>query len=541
MTNAFPRGRSRNIYVSSGGDDDNNGFTDTYAKRTLAAAVTAAVAETPTIESPVSILEFGSTPYTGTFSFDDYIRVNMPLSRITGAVTKLPSTSQFNLLSVFTNGTGGETAFKAGGATTVGIDVKGILAVGLGDTGVHIDNGSGDIFGNFGLVRCFQDDSIGFLYDSTGVPEDIFIRKVQLDGSNSKGFVMDVTSPEALSFRCGKIEGHFGTGNIGIHAIKGEAACFVNELDLEGNTAIIHEADAHFNIISAAIEGDVIMNGGQLNLQTQDQIGNLDMNGGDLNYTGQLIEGDVDSSAGGLQINIQEITGNIDSSGTSIMFINSQLITGAVNLLGFIDTIRTQSITGNVTCGGLLNLLDCSVTGSVTLSAGKTYFDSDVISSNLTINAGAIGTGQISEVNGAITIAGTFNGEIAGVKYGSWDEGSDFLKDFNDPGNVPNTWSDIGYFQIDTNTDTVTAFSAGYRQNAAGNRTHKVRIIDADDATVYYEASNPNTGVATLIYDALTVVNPLPTNEVVNLVFQHERDGGAGLANTSISFEFNRV
>ena len=119
MTNIYQNPRTRNIFVSNGGNDSYNGFTDDFPKRELSSAVSAATALVPTIAEPVTIIENGGTRYTGDFVFPDYVRVELTNSSINDGSITLPDTSNvflYSLLTPFqTDGLSPKTACNSNG------------------------------------------------------------------------------------------------------------------------------------------------------------------------------------------------------------------------------------------------------------------------------------------------------------------------------------------------------------------------------------------------------------------------------------------
>ena len=156
---------------------------------------------------------------------------------------------------------------------------------------------------------------------------------------------------------------------------------------------------------------------------------------------------------------------------------------------------------------------------------------------------------DIFAVTGVITNFGGLNGVIQGIKYGSYIEGTDNVVTGLRDGNIQGSYDDPCLrLSIDTGvtvTDTITSISCGYRQNPSASRSVGFRVIDADTSTVYWESTNTETTSnlqhifeIDLVADA---VNPLPTNQVVNLLVQAERVTGPGTSNATVQIEFTRV
>jgi len=526
MTDTTARNRSQVIFVSSGGNDDATGFTDNNAKQSLSEAITAANALNPTQPNPVSIIELGRSPYTGNFSFEPYVSVDLPLSRVVGSVDQLPDSSQFNLLSVFTTGVGNETAIRSNSSDLTGIDVKGLLCVGDSDIGLLIDGTTTGFFGNVGLCQMFQSNSKGFSYTSTGDPEDIFFRKIQLDGSTSVGFEMDTTSTETLSFRSGKIQGNAGTGNIGINALNGVCYAQVNEIKCDGNVAITTQAGAVFDVNAGIVGGDINCVGGELTVTLQSHTGDT-TNNTNLIFTAQDDTGDFTNSAG-------------------VALYKAQLSAGDVILDGGVTTVDIQALTGNYTSNSGLHYLRSQVmVGNAEFNSGSTTrVDIDSILGNFTVNAGANVKGQISEVTGGIFIdaAGIFNGEIDGVEYGSWVDSTQNITNGIRNGAIQGSYGDACLrVTIDTTTDVIDEIKCSYFQNPNASREVGFRLIDADTSTVYFEDTNTDTTTGTKYFDLTTVINALPVNQVVNLLVEAERVSGAGTQDAACQFTITRT
>jgi len=534
MTCSYLSDRNRIVFISSGGNDLLTGFSESYPVTTLSQANTNAVNETPTLEDPVLIRGLDGARYleSSGISFGDFVRVNCEDSSITGFCS-LPTTGYVRLASVVTiPGVNGVSAVSADSKDQTSLVAFGVFTNGESCVGYDISGTSSDVFCDIGQIAVNGDNSIAISYTSSGTPRRLQVNEINLGNiftgsspTGCTGIYYNTSNTSAALVVDSSALTQNGTGNKGIEVVNGKLVALIPDIRMGTDLAI-----------------DVKV-------------------GGVLTFTGSVMKGNIEN-LGEAQIQCQIIDGNIDSSGAAITQVKSQEINGDITHSSPNGRYEAQSYTGDIAhvSGGAVYRMDSHVGstvvtsgvvgmnvealfGSVTLNGGATYADIKSISGNLTVAAGARLVGEIYELSGSFIPdpAASLSCQVNGVNYGTWAEGSDYLATFSRIANTPNNWDNIGYLQIDTTTDTPNAFTVGYRQNSGGNRTHKVRIIDADTSTVYYEDSNNQTGSANYFYDALTVVNALPTNQVVNLAFEHERDGGPGLADTSIAFEFTRA
>ena len=522
MSTIVEKNRSRVIYVSSGGDDSNDGFSDTFAKKTLAAAITAASDEAPTLFDPVLIRGLDGARYFENVTFEDYIRVNMEDCSVTGSVN-LPLSAYVKLASVVTlSGGAGTTAVSTNGKSQTSIEAFGIFTNSAGDTGYDVSGASSDVFCRVGQIAVNADNSTAISYTSSGTPRRLSVNEINLGNvftgstpTNCIGIKYDSTNNAALVIE-GSALTQNGTGNQGIDLVQGRLVTLIPDIELGTDTAVFIHSDGIFSHQGALIQGD-IENEGDAEIFCQSIDGNI-QNSSDLEILSQDIQGNITITDGVATFSTQKFTGDYLASGGATT-LHSQAHFGDITCSGGLHFFDVQAQVGDLTCDG--------ATATVRLSI-------DSLNGDFTVSGGAQAKGQISEVTGNVVIeAGSiFDGEIDGIEYGAWIDGTEIVTTGIRQGNIQGSYDDPCLrVQIDTTTDTVDEILLTYRQNPNGSREVGMRVIDRDDSTVYWEATNTATGSGekNYVFDlAADLVNALPVNQVVNLDFQAERVIGNG-------------
>jgi len=472
-----------------------------------------------------------------TVEFSAWCQVDMPTVTVAdGNMASGPTYKAANTSGVVIQGVtsllAGETAYSFDGTSRSGIEADAITSL-FGGNALEMINGAEGSFCEVGQI-------IG---DGTCVYIDTQGDRPSISNSN----IVDMVADGATGYYVNVKDGVpcFMKGN----AVRLAASPFGGGTPTTATALKIISGDT-ITFDYQLVQGDIELDGGKSTLHIQHyKDGKITQTDGEHYLDTQIIEADIDCLGGLIIVGAQEIEGNITVNSASTQF-----------------SVSTQLLTGDITFGSAASVNNIlALVGSFTSSSGNHYLSSDLVFFNVnatggslrlslrqiggdfTVSAGAVVTGQIDEVSGSINITGTFNGEIAGVKYGTWIDGNELLATFYRNANVPNSWDNIGYLQIDTGdewTDTVDYITVQYRQNSSGSRTHKFRIIDADDeVTVYFEGDSGSvSGSGNKNYDvSVTPVNALPVNSKVNLALEHERDGGAGLADSSIQIGLTRV
>jgi len=576
--------RARNIFVSNGGQDSNSGFTDQKAKRTLQAAIDAALDLEPSLQSPVWLGETGATRYgaltieQADFTQPDNTRLNLQDSSITGTL-KLGENAYARLASILTTGLGGETAIDSNSKDRCSPILFGVILNGLGDIGHHISGDSLDNFADIGQISCNADNCLLVKYDSTGTPRrlqynelnigspELYLSNpnnctiIEYNSTNTKSLALDVSS---------MTNDGSGTGNTGIKMIQGHLHVRSSEIGLDNQTAV-DQSDGELDISCSDMRGAVNISGGETTINTQRLTGDINQSGGISSFDILDHDGSINiSSSARCTIDIDDLDGDINHTANNIIAINVLSMAGNVVLNGAASTTSLHGITGSVEIqSGIHGISSHAIIGNLTLEAGIgslnidnvfgnvsietgsiTRCDIITVEGDLTIEAGSVFNGIIAEVTGNITIdaSADINGVINGVKYATWQDGQQLAVSGNRDGTIPNSYSAQTAhlrFPIDTTTDSITdangdSITCKYLQSNNNSRTVSFRVVDADTSTVYWEASNTDTTAEPKTFNIDLVndlVNPLPTNQPVNLLVQAEKTGsGISDAGTTVIF-----
>ena len=566
MTNLVAQNRSRNIFVSNGGNDDNTGFTDNVAKKTMTAAIQAVIDGNPVLADPITLSEVGGTRYEeGVIDFPDNGRYLLNGVSLTGSILMAENANIF-LYSILSTGVGGETVISSNGKSRAGIDVIGVICQGVGDIGHHITGASSDNFCNIGQVSAWNDDCTLVKFDATGTPKQLDYKELTsgfelfgLQANNTTFIHHQSTLSETLVINCGSISDELGgSGHVGIYCEEGHLLTNVSDINLPNDDAIVVDALGILNHRGARCVGNITDNiDGVLAFDVQTVEGNI-FSYGMSSFKAETMAGNISVLGDRTTLDIQALTGDIIGDNDTDIVSNIQLQIGNVTYsnASLVTGNHYQGLIGNVVINDGIHYFDIQQhLGNFTVNGGAVRVDIDTITSDFTTSAGSNVSGIILEVLGTITIEpNTFNGRIGDVVYGTWEDSGGEKQQLamtgNRDGNMPNSYSDTTQnlrFPINTTTDSITDanedyISCGYFQGNPNSRTVSFRVIDADDSTVYWEASNTETGSGQKNFnlDLVTdLVNPLPSNQVVNLMVQSEKTG-SGLSDASAVIVFTR-
>ena len=226
----------------------------------------------------------------------------------------------------------------------------------------------------------------------------------------------------------------------------------------------------------------------------------------------------------GINLSIKD---NVASKGTTEVLKIGDKIKVAMNTTNYLDhdgdlIIDNLLSNGDVINDGKMNLTSRRLTGDI-------------------VNSGFLTIRVDEHVSGSIINSGIMNGEINGIRYGSWDNGSEQSREFTRPGSVLSSAETLGYLTIDTSTDTINSITSTYTQTNAASRQYDSQIVDADNATIYFEQSNADINAGVKNFDSMTVVNALPVAQTVNLLLLQKRTGASGLITGQCIIEFTRI
>lgn len=206
---------------------------------------------------------------------------------------------------------------------------------------------------------------------------------------------------------------------------------------------------------------------------------------------------------------------------------------GAVNTSGIVieagDVVLAASdITADtavlVKSGGTLTLLNDKIVGDIIVEVG-----------------GVLRVLCLSHT-GTVTNAGEIDGKIGSVRFGA-DIVNDLVTiNFSKAGSFDTEWQDIGFFSIETTTDTIQTMAANWVQSSSQNRTAEFRVVDTlTPTTVYFANSLTVAGVGSKFLDVKVPITPLPTDQMVSMTVQAQRVGAAGINNPSILITYTQA
>ena len=216
---------------------------------------------------------------------------------------------------------------------------------------------------------------------------------------------------------------------------------------------------------------------------------------------------------------------------------------GSVILKG--DSVKYGS---GVTVGKAFQIIDAfhcaidyeTIQGDVLLGAGDTSIETQCVEGDITIALGATLTCNILKHPGNLTNNGTLNGVIAGIHYGTSIDDNEYLATFRDPGNISNSWEDLGKIVMNGTTDTIDNFATTYLQTTSNSRTVDVRLVDADTELVTYASGTKiNSTPGDQIIDTWTLGTALPAGNSV--VLAQIQDNGSGVRDPEVSLYFTRT
>jgi hypothetical protein len=249
---------------------------------------------------------------------------------------------------------------------------------------------------------------------------------------------------------------------------------------------------------------------------------------------------DVNSTIGEpLIIDIDDIVLTVDNDVAFDFTAIGGKVTGKIGSITSIGTTGTQAIfrSGQI----ILQGDQLSVDTVVVKNGAEVWLNDYIIEADIVVEAGGILHCRIYQGDGyTIVNNGEINGDINGVRYGSFVIDDDLIFTFAEDRNFTSSDRLLGVFRIDTTDTTINDAVAFYNQNVGDSREATFEIVDASDySTAYYTGSNSETGTSPPA-KSLTLSatgTPLPTNQPVNLAVIYRRSSGVGnfsLSNPSI-------
>ena len=470
MSNYKLPGGVRDVYWTDGGFNENDGSSIQFAKKTFSGTNGAASAVS-VIDPPPSLFVPASI-------------VDMSGSRHVESFT-IPDNVQVNASFSSIAGVGSGPVIQAGENAQASF-----LTI------------STDFAGNSGDIA----------YDSNGKSRiSIDARAMLLNGPNQVGISINGATDQSFA-NVGQISCRF-SGSTGLEITStGNSPRYyqVNEINANGdNTKGINydttaTGAATFRLGAITYEDNGSGSGS----------GNVAVNVEQGTIAGYCVEIDMETAAnvgadGDLILDVLLSNGNAVNDGTA----------------NFRSARHNGNITNNGTgvyrvdyLNGDLNNTDVCLINSVAMTGD--------INNSGTLNA------TIDTHIGTINNTGGINGVINGIKYGFSADSNTRVQSFLRDGIISGSWETIGFLTIDTtNLVAITSIVGSYNQTTINERTMEFRVIDADTNDVYYEGTRTTGGPAERYYQELTpTATPIPSNQVVRLLFQNQRIGPGGVS-----------
>jgi len=566
----------RTLYISKAGNDKADGNESPICLQTFEELTSRIAGLVPppsqTDQAAAISLARGRYDPTDTIEFSEWCQVNMPTVTVAdGAITaatptyKAASTSGVIIQGVTAIGAN-RAAYSFDATSRSGIEADAITCLNGGNA-VEIINGAAGSFMEIG--QCIS-DGVNVYIDTNGDrPSICNINVVDIVANGATGYYVNVAdgipcfmNGNGVRFAESPFGGGKPTTGTALQIVSGDTISYNYQLsegdmilgDAKATIEVQHHKDGNITATDGdyylqiqILEGDLTATSAKIVLNTQEQTGNVLINGtgpqSSLYY--QLLTGNLELNAGINQAKIDQIIGNITiAGGTNAAVVNQ--IGGNLSVSGnSFNTIQLETIAGNVDFSGGTSWVDAkALFGSLTISSPSAVrLDIDTVQNDLTINTGANVKGEIFEVGGNITIAGIFNGFIDGIYYGSWVEGQEVAFTGLRNGTIQGSYDDACLvFTIDTTTDTIDEIIVGYKQTNVNFREVNFRVVSQDGSTTYFEDTIGTNGIGQQAEALnLTPVTALPTNQVVTLVVQSERQTGGQTTDANCQVNITRV
>ena len=252
------------IYVSSLGDDNNSGDRITEPKQTIASAITAANAKSPSATNIVSIACNDGSTFTGNFVIPSFVALQLPYATLTntsGTVLTLGDFAFANIGQIVPSGSSTIGVAKTAGAIGSRVLAQNINCL-SGATAVS-HSGSSARF----VVEASGIQGNGNLISNTSSGSGrmtIRVDAVNINGTNGVGVLQNTSTND--TFINAQLIGHLEgaqTGTIGINADLGTVIAHVGQLDCVTDIDVANNSKVV--IFDAISEGDItVASGGTL-------------------------------------------------------------------------------------------------------------------------------------------------------------------------------------------------------------------------------------------------------------------------------------
>lgn len=277
----------RTIFVSSGGDDANDGTEITQPKKTIADALTAAAAENPSATNIINIRVDDGSVFTGNFTIPSFVAFEMPngtINATSGVALTLEDFVFVNIGQITVSGASTVGIRKNTGAIGSRVICQNIQATSGATAIEHSGNSTRLVIEASGLQTADE----GIINTSTAVGRVVLrVDALNLTANNARAIHQNSSNNDL--FINGEIIGPLSgavSGSVAIDCDAGRVNAYIAEMDAV--TDIDVAAGADVNIFDAIVNGDInVANTGTLRARIIEFNGTLTNNG--------TVEGEIGS------------------------------------------------------------------------------------------------------------------------------------------------------------------------------------------------------------------------------------------------------
>lgn len=374
------------IFVSALGNDSNAGDRITEPKQTIASAITAANAKSPSQTNIISIICNDGSTFSANVSLPSFVTLEMPnatLTNTSGTVLTMADFSYANIGQIIPDGSSTIGVTKTAGAIGSRLVCQNIQCLN-GATGVS-HSGTSERF----VVEASGIQGGGTLVSNTTTGDGRMIVRtdaMNLNGTNAVGILQN--SSQNDTFVAAGLIGHLSgaqSGTVGINCDAGTVVASVGELDSE--TDIDIASSAKVIIFDAISDGDItVASGATLESRIIEHNGTLTNNGtilgevGETTFGAQRLETSLKFGASG------QVVSSI-SNDTSLTNSSQSALVTEHAVKSYVDA-QTQSFLPPAFTAFAVNIDQHPLTGT-NISGSKTFTwtvtNQSNISGNLTI------------------------------------------------------------------------------------------------------------------------------------------------------------
>lgn len=290
MSNITQYAGTRERYVSSSANDDNDGSTISFAKKYLSSAVSAvnALSPPPALLTPAAIIAFGASSFAENLEVPDNVQVDLRFSNIfsaAGYAVTGGSNSQAEFQTIISNDGVSGGYYKTNGATRLKLTASALITNGDNSTAIDVGGATRDFFCSVGQIAMRGNNANGLVLNNTGAKSTrASIKDINMEGTGCKAISGGSYVPSVDIVEIGSISDTGGAGNYGLYAERGNAVVTAKEIDCE--TAILVKSGAHRDVAVAHVSGDIVVeSGGELNITAIHHSSGVVSNSGIINGT----------------------------------------------------------------------------------------------------------------------------------------------------------------------------------------------------------------------------------------------------------------